>query len=161
MIQGWNIVRRWLREFIQSVNLSDYQLRVDFPRERRFDQLCGPVGGSYDFTFALFNGNSTSCTQIGVTQTNLALAVSNGLFCATLDFGSVFGGDPAWLAVGVRGSGEPGFTPLTPLQPVTPMPYALCPGAVATNGVVPLAALPAAVVTNGAGGLSLSGPLPL
>jgi hypothetical protein len=125
-----------------------------------------PAGGNYDFTFALFSGNSTNSGQLGVTQTNLALAVSNGLFLATLDFGSVFSGNAAWLAVGVRGVGESNFTALLPLQAVTPAPYALyaptagtaaSAGAVAANGVVPLAALPAAVLTNGAAGVNLSG----
>jgi len=125
-----------------------------------------PAGGNYDFTFALFNGNSTNSGQLGVTQTNLALAMSNGLFLATLDFGSVFTGNPAWLAIGVRGDGDSGFTALDPLQPLTPAPYALyapnagtaaSASAVAADGVVPLAALPGAVVTNGAAGVSLSG----
>ena len=122
-----------------------------------------PASGSYDFTFTVFSGNSTSSSLIGITQTNLALAVSNGLFTATLDFGTVFTGTPAWLAIGVRGMGESDFTILNPLQPVTPTPYAIyAPNAgaaasVATNGVVPLGALPIGVVTNGAAGVSISG----
>ena len=94
-----------------------------FTYQGRLDSGGSPVGGSYDFTFALFSGNTTNSGQIGITQTNLALAVSNGLFTATLDFGSVFNGNSGWLAIGVRGNGESGFTELNPLQPVTPTPH--------------------------------------
>jgi len=137
-----------------------------FTYQGRLNRGDSPAGGSYDFTFALFNGNHTNSGQFGVTQTNLALAVSNGLFLATLDFGSVFTGEAAWLAIGVRGGGESGFTPLNPLQPVTPAPYALyaptagtaaSASAVAAGGVVPLAALPGSVITNGAAGVNLAG----
>ena len=126
-----------------------------------------PASGSYDFTFTLFSGNSTSSSQIGITQTNLALAVSNGLFTATLDFGTVFTGTPAWLAIGVRGMGESDFTILNPLQPVVyrrPVyaiyaPNAGAAASVATNGVVPLSALPFGVVTNNAIAVNISGLL--
>ena len=59
--------------------------------------------------------------------TNSAVAVSNGLFTATLDFGSsVFTGAPRWLQLGVRGSGVTAeFLTLTPRQPLMPTPYAL------------------------------------
>jgi hypothetical protein len=131
-----------------------------FTYQGRLNGGSSPANGNYDFTFALFSGGSTNSTQIGATQTNLAVAVNNGLFTATLDFGDIFTGNAAWLAIGVRGSGESSFTMLMPLQPVTPAPYALyapSAGSVATNGTVPLAALPNSVLTNGASGVNLSG----
>ena len=58
--------------------------------------------------------------------TNSAVAVSNGLFSVTLDFGAgVFAGNNAWLDLGVRAVGVTNFTSLSPRQPVLPVPYAM------------------------------------
>jgi len=43
------------------------------------------ANGSYDLTFSLFSA-SNGVGQVGGTLTNSAVAVSNGLFTATLDF---------------------------------------------------------------------------
>jgi endosialidase-like protein len=84
-----------------------------------------PANGSYDLTFALFNASSGG-VQSGVTLTNTATAVSNGLFAVTLDFGGgIFNGTSYWLAVGVRTNGGGTFTALTPLQQILPVPYAV------------------------------------
>jgi len=84
-----------------------------------------PANGNYDFTFALYNANTTSGTQVGGTLTDTNVGVTNGLFTVTLDFGSVFTGNATWLAIGVRTNGGAGFTALNPLQPLTPAPYAI------------------------------------
>jgi hypothetical protein len=107
------------------------------------------ANGNYDFTFALFNTNSTNSGQIGGTLTNLDLAVSNGLFAVTLDFGGVFAGNATWLAIGVRSNGGNSFTALSPLQELTPVPYAIMANS-ASNllGSLSAAQLPAGVVTN-------------
>ena len=147
-----------------------------------------PANGDYDFTFALFNNSSTNAGQVGGTLTKFDVGVTNGLFTLNLDFGPVFAGNAAWLAVGVRSNGGAGFTALSPLQELTPTPYAMyapsagvaaSAGAVAaTNiiGVIPpaqlpavaasnitgtlsLAQLPAAVLTNNEAGVTLSGAL--
>jgi hypothetical protein len=61
-----------------------------------------------------------------VTITNLGVGVTNGVFLVPLDFGSVFNGAARWLAMGVRSNGNGGtFTALSPLQLLTPTPYAL------------------------------------
>jgi hypothetical protein len=85
----------------------------------------GAANGPYDFTFSLFNNNSTNTGQVGSTLTNLEVGVTNGLFTVTLDFGSVFTGNDTWLAIGVRTSGGTNFTALSPLQELTPAPYAI------------------------------------
>ena len=102
-------------------------------------------------------------------MTNLDVAVTNGLFTTTLDFGPVFTGNAAWLAVGVRTNGGGGFNPLTPWQSLTPTPYAhYAPtaGAAASAswvagsnivGTLAAAQLPAGVLTNGAGSVTLTG----
>ena len=55
-----------------------------------------PANGAYDLTFALFNA-STGLSQLATTQTNAAVAISNGLFTVTLDFGANFPGADRWL----------------------------------------------------------------
>ncbi len=111
-----------------------------------------PANGNYDFTFALFNNNSTNTGQVGSTLTNTNVGVTNGLFTVTLDFGPVFMGNATWLAIGARPNGAAGFTALNPLQELTPAPYAIySPNAgTAANvtGPISLSQLPAAVLTN-------------
>ena len=128
-----------------------------------------PANGTYDFTFSLFNNDSTNTGKIGGTVTNSEVGVTNGLFTVSIDFGSVFGSNASWLAIGVRTNGETNFTALNPLQQLTPTPYALyAPNAgtaetagsasvssvansvAGTNitGLVSLASLPSSVVTN-------------
>ena len=81
--------------------------------------------GSYDLRFKLFQdpfGNN----QAGSTIVTNALAVSNGLFMVTLDFGpGVFNGSNYWLQVGVKTNGAVAYADLSPLQAVTAVPYAL------------------------------------
>jgi len=61
-----------------------------------------------------------------VPITNSAVAVSNGLFSVTLDFGAgLFTGNNYWLDIGVRAVGLTNFTPLLPRQPLLPTPYAI------------------------------------
>jgi len=126
------------------------------------------ASGSYDFTFALFNNNGTNSGQVGGALTQTGVGVTNGLFTVTLDFGPVFTGGPIWLAIAVRTNGAPDFTPLSPLQNLTPAPYAMYAPSAGTaasansvagsniSGTIPLAQLPGAVVTNGESGVNLN-----
>ena len=83
------------------------------------------ANGNYDLTFALFDAASGP-NQIGSTITNLNLAVSNGLFTVTLDFGaSAFPGPDRWLELGVRTNGSDPFVTLSPRQQLTAAPYAV------------------------------------
>ena len=75
--------------------------------------------------FALFNNSNTNTGQLGATLTDLNIGVTNGLFTLTLDFGPVFTGNPAWLAIEVRTNGAASFTALNPLRALTPAPYAI------------------------------------
>lgn len=84
-----------------------------------------PATGSYDLTFNICT-NASGPAQVGATLTNSAVAVNNGLFTVTLDFGTgVFDGRDRWLELGVRTSGGGAFTTLTPRQKLTPTPYAI------------------------------------
>jgi hypothetical protein len=134
-----------------------------------------PLNGLYDFQFSLSNAPSGG-SQVGSTITQTAISVTNGLFTVTNDFGAVFAGNDTWLAIGVRSNGSgAGFTALTPLQELTPTPYAIYApnaGSAATattastansvtaadiTGTLVVGQLPAAVVTNNETGVTLGG----
>ena len=82
--------------------------------------------GAYDLQFILRDA-ATAGNQVGAAVTNVATAVSNGLFTAALDFGAgSFNGSARWLEVGVRTNGNTGpFVILAPRQAVTSAPYAI------------------------------------
>ena len=55
-----------------------------------------------------------------------SVSVANGLFTVALDFrDQLFFGEARWLGTSVQCSGDGGFTPLDPRQPITATPYAL------------------------------------
>src|SRR5438132_14021379 len=82
------------------------------------------ANGNYDLQFALFDSLSGG-TQIGSTQTLNTVAVSNGVFTVTLDFGAnSFTGANRFLEISARLSGAGSFTLMTPRQ-VTSTPYAI------------------------------------
>ncbi len=83
-----------------------------------------PANGYYSFQFTLYNAASNGVPASG-SLTNNGVAVSNGLFTTTLDFGpGIFTGTSLWLNIGVSTNGT-NFTMLSPLQPVLPVPYAI------------------------------------
>ena len=98
-----------------------------FTYQGRLNTAGSPATGLFDFQFALSNAPSGG-SQLGVTVTNLAVGVTNGLFTTTLDFGPVLAGQAAWLAISVRNNGAGSYVGLTPLQPLLPTPYAIMAG---------------------------------
>src|SRR5436305_7634874 len=83
------------------------------------------ANGNYDLQFALFDSLSGGA-QVGSTQTINTVAVSNGVFTVSLDFGaSSFPGANRFLEISARPSGAGSFTLLTPRQQVTSTPYAV------------------------------------
>jgi len=100
-------------------------LGAAFTYEGQLKNGSSSVNGPCDFQFGLWDAVGLGA-QVGITQTQTGLAVSNGLFTTQLDFGAAaFEGSARWLAIAVRcpaGSGS--YAPLTPRQPVTPAPYA-------------------------------------
>jgi hypothetical protein len=96
-----------------------------FSYQGRLNDTGAPANAVYDFRFALYD-NVTDGNQLGLLLTNSAVAVNNGLFDVTLDFGpDMFTGENAWLEIGVRAVGATNFTTLAPRQPVLPVPYAI------------------------------------
>jgi hypothetical protein len=82
------------------------------------------ANGAYDLRFILYNA-AVGGAQVGPIVTQNDLAVSGGLFNATLDFGAIFNGTALYLEIAVRpGSSSGSYTPLSPRQALTPAPYA-------------------------------------
>ena len=98
-----------------------------FTYQGRLNDGANPADGSYDLRFAIFNDGSAG-TQQGVTLTNSATGVSNGLFTVTLDFGNQFPGADRWLEIAVRTNGTGVFTVLAPRQKISAAPYAITAG---------------------------------
>jgi hypothetical protein len=96
-----------------------------FTYQGRLNDAAGPANGTYDLRFKLFL-DSFGNNQAGTTSLVNGHAVSNGLFTVTLDFGpGVFNGSNYWLEVDVKTNGGATYTSLNPLQPITPVPYAV------------------------------------
>jgi hypothetical protein len=81
------------------------------------------ANGAYDFRFILYNA-AAGGAQVGPIVTQNNVPVSAGLFNVTLDFGAVFDGTALYLEIAVRPAGSGSYTPLNPLQALTPAPYA-------------------------------------
>ena len=101
---------------------------VVFPQTTEFNYQgslrdgANAANGNYDFEFALFDGGGA---QLGAALTRNTVAVANGIFSVTLDFGSQFPGANRFLEIRVRASGGGGLTTLAPRQPVNSAPYSV------------------------------------
>jgi hypothetical protein len=100
-------------------------LGTAFTYQGGLSTAAGPVTGSCDFRFSLFDAVSQG-SQLGST-TRTGTTVTNGLFAVTLDFGAgAFNGQERFLETAVRcPAGIGAYTTLSPRQQVTPAPYAL------------------------------------
>ncbi|HEY3762403.1 MAG TPA: VCBS repeat-containing protein [Verrucomicrobiae bacterium] len=95
-----------------------------FTYQGRLNNSGAPANGSYDLAFTLYTTNTTGSIYAGPV-TNLAVAVTNGLFITLVDFGNAYTGAGNWLQVAVSTNGANAFTTLAPRQQITPTPYAL------------------------------------
>jgi hypothetical protein len=103
-----------------------------------------PASGTFNLTFTLYAVN-ISGSAIAGPVTNNGVLVTDGLFTATIDFGSsVWNGATRWLQIAVETNGGSSFTALTPRQDVTPTPYAIYAegsSAAGLSGTIPMASL--------------------
>jgi hypothetical protein len=89
-----------------------------------------PTNGGYDFQFALLD-SAAGPTQVGPTLCADNVAVVNGRFTVSLDFGAQFAGQTRYLEVRVRPdtgldcATTTGFTALSPRTNLTAAPNAL------------------------------------
>ena len=94
-----------------------------------------PANGAHDFEFRLYDSASNGL-QIGATLARPGVAVSDGLFATTLDFGPAqFAGDAQWLEIRVRPAGAGSYQTLTPRTPLTAAPYAWSAAVALANSV--------------------------
>jgi hypothetical protein len=101
-------------------------LGTSFTYQGQLSNSAGPVSGSCDFRFSLWDAASAGI-QVGTTLAVNSVLVSNGLFMVTLDFGTTaFGGEARWLLIDVRcPAGGGSFVSLSPRQALTAAPFAL------------------------------------
>ena len=101
---------------------------MEFTYQGRLIDANGPADGEYDFIFRLYDAVSDG-NQAGADVNIPDVDVIDGYSTVELDFGTgIFDGDARWLQISVR----PGenvdpndFVTLSPLQELTPAPYAL------------------------------------
>src|SRR5882757_1043663 len=79
-----------------------------FTYQGRLNDGTNSANGIYNLRFALFDVPVLG-TQLGLSFTNSPVAVSNGLFTVTLDFGQNFPGADRWLEIAVRTNGVAPF----------------------------------------------------
>ena len=86
-----------------------------------------PANGTYDLLLTIYD--LPTGPGAFANQTNSAVAISNGLFTVTLDFGpGIFTGPERWLEIAVRTNGGGAFANLAPRQKITATPYAIAAG---------------------------------
>jgi hypothetical protein len=109
------------------------QVSTAFTYQGKLADGGSPANGSYDFLFSPFDAASGG-VQVADSQIREDVAVVDGYFTVTLDFGTgLFEGDARWLEVDVRpGASTGSHTTLSPRTLLTGVPYALGlrPGAV-------------------------------
>lgn len=94
-----------------------------------------PANGSYDFKLFLYDA-ATAGNVLAGPVTNTAVAVSNGLFTMTVDFGpGIFVGGSNWLHLAVSTNGAGSFVALSPRQQLTPAPYSIFAESVNAGGI--------------------------
>jgi trimeric autotransporter adhesin len=107
-----------------AVNASFAQ-STTFTYQGRLNSGGSAANGIYDFRFRLAS-DPLANNYVGSAFLTNGLPVTNGLFIATLDFGSgIFAGSNYWLEIDVRTNGGGSYTILNPLQALTPTPYAV------------------------------------
>lgn len=132
-------------------------LGTAFTYQGRLTSAGAPATGSYDLRFTLYDSLDVG-SAVGSPLTRAGVAVTNGLFTVSLDFGAVFAGSRRWLEVGVKPTGDPGgYSLLAPRSELTPTPGALWSSKAGDSASLGGIA-PADVVTviNPGGGVSLA-----
>jgi hypothetical protein len=110
-------------------------LGAAFTYQGRLTDGGSPASGTYDFQFILYDA-AVGGAQQGPVVARDDVAVTNGLFTVSLDFGSVFAGSKRWLEIGVRpGASTGAYSTLSPRQELAPAPNAVFSAAVPWAGI--------------------------
>ena len=112
------------------------QRSTAFTYQGRLNVSNAPANGYFDLKFGLYAADSGGAMVAGPIA-KPPIAVSNGLFSTSLDFGAAaFPGSARWLEISVRPSGSgAAYTTLFPRQRIAAAPYALQAAGIA-DGVV-------------------------
>jgi hypothetical protein len=109
---------------ILGVSAAAAPVRSAFTYQGQLKEGGAPASGLYDFEFRLFDLAAGGAQQGSAVPKNDVL-VESGFITVDLDFSAGFDGNRRWLDVRVRGGASAGaFTPLTPRQELTGVPYA-------------------------------------
>jgi len=106
-------------------------LGAEWTYQGKLDLSGSPLNDTADFEFTLWDEAGAGDPPVGGTQIGSTVAVSNvavvdGLFTVTLDFGAAaFNGEKRWLEIAVASPSGGALTTLSPRQPLTAAPYAL------------------------------------
>jgi hypothetical protein len=109
---------------VAACETSRSQTSTAFTYSGHLSQAGQPANQPHDLTFGLFTAALGGSPVAAVTNANVA--VSNGVFITSVDFGpGFFDGTDYWLELGVRPGGTSvDFNILDPRQPITRTPYA-------------------------------------
>jgi hypothetical protein len=103
----------WLIALLAAGPLQGQTLGTSFTYQGRLTDAGTPANGAYDLRFTLFDAASGGA-QVGTTLTRDDVAVANGLFTVSLDFGTVFAGTAlarAGRRPGTPARSDPRWTP--------------------------------------------------
>ena len=120
----------WVSAYILSATFIfsgvTFAQTTAFSYQGRLNTGGNPANGIYEMQFQLFDSLKGGA-QIGATVSDPNVAVANGVFTTTLDFGgAAFDGSPRFLEIGVRPANDPNpFTALSPRQAINSVPYAV------------------------------------
>jgi hypothetical protein len=127
----------------RASSLAQEPLGTGFTYQGKLDKDGIPHTGTCDFQFSLWDAAGSGSppsggTQVGTTQTETGVTLSEGLFTVELDFDSgAFAGDARWLQIAVRcPAGSGGYTTLGPRQALTAAPYALYASKTSWSGLI-------------------------
>lgn len=135
--------------FILIQNTS--ALSTVFTYQGRLASGSSEVTGRYDFQFQMFNASGSGTMLASFTTNNIA--VSNGLFAVSIDFGSSYDGNERWMEIAVKTNGTGAYTTLAPRQQLTATPHALYS---ASAGAAATASQAAAVQANAVTGAGIA-----
>ncbi len=111
-----------------NFQLSTFAQGSAFTYQGRLASGTNAAAGTYDLRFTIYD-SSAGPAAVGGPLTSSPVAVSNGFFTVTLDFGAgVFNGAERWIEIDVRPNGGGAFTTLSPRQKIAATPYAMMSG---------------------------------
>lgn len=133
--------------FLTGLALTVFSQATAFTYQGSLTSNSSAANGNHDFEFLLFDAGGT---QLGSTVTQNGVAVTNGIFAVSLDFGSVFPGAARFLEIHVRTQEGGVFTTLSPRQPLTSTPYSVK-SLSADNAVIAVTAVVKSTTTSSFG----------